>query len=250
MKSVQLFTMVVALAGIAACNAVRPASAPVVTEPEPTAVAPEFKPQYYTSRLFMQEGRYPELFAPDSFAVWVDQSVAEYKYRQAVDDGVEVDPALKAAALHISQDYIVFECHLASVFGDMSIAYDVVGLRGITAYLLTPDGSKISPIQTIIGTHAEEEPVGALKRFERTDLIVFSKRDFWLGDTYLDPELDSVRLVLDGFNSTFYFDWPAAAEPPADSTGWMPQAEEAARVAQVGFVDLFDRLKRLAGNFH
>ena len=211
-----------------------------------------FVPTTFLSTIHKGETRYANLYAPDSFALWVSPEVADLKREQSVAEGMELDPDLDHAARYITDRYLVFECHLRSAFPDASIAYDVVGLRNIALYLETPEGHRIHPIQRIMDAHLEQDNEGALQVFERSNIVVFEKTDIITGAPAIDGEAARVRLVAEGFNSSFYFEWiatPPEPEPvftePAPKTRWSPTQTEAYRVAKVGFEELFTRLRRL-----
>lgn len=206
----------------------------------------QFHPASYTASINMKQGRYPNLFAPDSFAVWVTAEVTDLKRDAAVRDGQEIESVLDQTARDVDSGYILFELHIASMFPDSSIAYDVVGLRNMGVHLETPEGTKIRPIQTILGTHAGEEEHGALLKFARTNLLVFPKRDLLTDTLLIDHTMGGVRLVIEGFNSEYFFDFPSSAGTSAGSGN----GERARlRAMKVGFKDLFTRLRAISHIF-
>lgn len=220
-------------------------SAPVVENiamPDDPAAPTEFQPLSSLSLIHLEEGRYPNLFSSGSYALWVDESVARAKLQKDAQDGIPVNAALSNDADYISANYLVFECRLESVFPDASIAYDVVGLRNIDIYLVTPGGGLVRPIQRILGTHADESQLGALRRFGRTNVLVFAKQDILAGTPTIRSDVEGVRMVVDGFNSTFYFEWAAAG------TGRPPTAADGTK-GRLGFSDLYSKLRVLARKF-
>ena len=106
----------------------------------------QFKPAYYQAQIRLDKGRYGDLYAAESFALWVSPEVANAKWDQALAGGDTIEPLLKADAIAVTQEFVVVECHLSSVFRDQSVAYDAVGLRGASAYLETSSGRKIQPL--------------------------------------------------------------------------------------------------------
>jgi len=229
---------------LAGCQTTRPHEEEIAPPQEPVA---GFEPAVYVSPLHAGEARYPNLFAPDSFAVWVGSEVSDMKRSQADDSGAPVDPGLDKDAAWINSRYIVIECHVQSAFSDSSIAYDASGFRGIDVYILTPEGQRIRPVQTVVASPVHEEQMGTLKKYERTNLLVFARRDFWVGRPRITESAPSVKLVLEGYNSQFYFEWPSIAglegPPPGVS------AEDVARIAKTSFVDLYGRIRQLAHIF-
>ena len=231
----------IALCAVLAACKTSPPSQPAAQTRAPDQAA-EFQPAYPISAITFELGSYPELFSSECYAVWISPDVAEQKRAEDVERGFTPDPWIQEDALSILHDFIVIECHTESVFGDMSIAYDVVGLRGVTAFLETPDGRRINPIQRIIGAPVEEEQRGALKAFRRSNILVFPRRDLWSGSLTLDPSLIAMKLVLESHNSRFAFQWPDLRY--ADPTAVSAQPDRF-RLLKVGFTELFESVRRL-----
>lgn len=235
----------VVVAGLAAV-----AVAGCQTTPQPTADAEgpllgvQFVPLTFVSPIHAGSG-YADLFSPEAYAVWVGPDVAAMKQAAAVKAGESVLDSQAIAARQVTQTYHVFECHLVSVFGDMSIAYDAVGLRNVRAYLMTPGGVRTEPVQVSVGENLMESPEGALKRYGRTCLLAFPKGDPVAGPA-VPADAPSVRLVLEGYGSTAYFEWPAT---PAFKEGWIPTAEEYLKAVHLGFKDFSERTARFMHNF-
>ena len=233
----------------AACQTMSPAPPPDIEEAVPP-IPRGYQPMSYVSTIHWEAGEYPDLFSSDSSAVWVDGNVAQLKYENEAASDNPPSQRLVAQAQAISRDFFIFECHIESVFRDTSIAYDVVGFRGLEVHLETPDGTHVRPIQTIIGTPVEEEQHGALKLFRRTNIVVFPRHDLWTGADTVAVGSRSVRLVISGHNSEFYFEWP---ELPltAIETGWnwRPSENEMYQALKVSFSELYGRLRRLAHTF-
>jgi hypothetical protein len=212
----------------------------------PSTPLVQFKPAYYQSQVRLVEGRYGNLYAAESFALWVSPEVANAKWDQALAGGDTIEPLLKADAITVTQEFVIVECHLSSAFSDMSVAYDAVGLRGATAYLETPSGRKIQPLQQLFQGDLSEVPEGALRRFGRTIVLVFPKRDLWLRQPTLEAGAPSMKLVISGPQGRFAFEWPAVlpdAQPPKLT---VPEAKAAVKV---GFRDPYTNLRRLAHMF-
>ena len=241
MKTIGRLGLMVALAAaIVSCKTGGPEEPPQPPPKEPYA----FRAARALSELHFEQGPYPAIFAPSSYALWVDEDVTALRRKAALEAGETITPTTDAEVDVITRDYVIVECHLDSLFADMSIAYDVVGCRGLSVYLTTPDGRQIAPIQTLIGTSLKEEPQDALKLFGRTNLIVFPKRDLWLDTPLVGPDAPSVRLVLEAHKTSFYFEWPAlkpdvVPEPKRTS-------DEIRAVLQTGFKAFHERVQRLA----
>lgn len=215
------FAALAALA-LSACQT-KPKPEPVTTT-VPVAVG-DFVPVNAAVPLRMESGRYPNLFAPTSYAVWITNGVAAAKLNREQATGGEISPLLQADAATINANFYVIEVNLESAFPDASIAYDVVGMRAISAYLTLPDGTQVFPAQRVMATTAGENAEGALRRYGRTNLIVFPKVDVLSGMPTVPGGLAGISLTLDGFNSIFQFDWTASLESatapvtPQDSGG-------------------------------
>jgi hypothetical protein len=159
-----------------------------------------FQPAGYLSRLHLASGAYPNLFAGDSHAIWVGPEIISQ--RQAEPGSAEA-----ASAVMLNENFLVIEVRLESVFADMSIAYDVVGLRGLYVYLLTPDGRKVSPAQIEIGSDLEEKAQGTLRVFARNNRLIFNRNELQLAVPAYGAPPGTVRLMMEGYNSVFYFEW-------------------------------------------
>lgn len=214
---------------------------PEIAAEDVVAAPADFRPALYTSRIHLDSGRYPNLFSPNTNAIWVEQKVAAVKLEQEAAAGVTISQSLESDARYVTENYHVFECYFESMFPDASIAYDVIGLRNLDIYLTAFDGTRIDPLQRILGSHADERARGALKEFSRTSVVVFPKYDLLTGATLIAPDAPGVRLVVEGFNSEFYFEWPALAETA--------QVIEEPPEGKLSFSSIYSRLRVLAQDF-
>jgi hypothetical protein len=235
----------IALAGVLAvsCQTRGEPDAKDKTKVEPAVDTSEFVPVSFLTPIRLEKGRYSDLFSPESYGVWVGADVAALRRAKAVEQGEAIDPKLDAAVARITENYLIFECHVASVFSDMSIAYDVVGLRGVSAYLLTPGGGKVTPIQVVVGASAREERQGALRKYARTNLIVFQKRDLCETAPTIADAAPSVRLVLEGYDSTFCFEWCSSRSAPQP---WIPNQEEYVKALKTGFKETYQGILKFS----
>jgi hypothetical protein len=221
-------------------------------EPEFTPVPPPppqavFVPAATQASLQFAAGRYPNLFAPESRAVWGGGTVTT---QVSSIEPVEENAAAAAGPIEItppaaSDGQLMIECRIESEFPDISIAYDVAGLRGCNAYLELPDGTRLLPAQKIIGRELSETPVGALRRYARTNRLYFPVSDNGLLVPMGSPGL---RLVIQGHDSTFFFEWPNVPPPP-DYKPPIGQREGTQKLKR-GWHKTTSRAKRVGGNFH
>lgn len=218
-------------------------------EPEPTRVvaAPfDFTPQHFMAPIRTGDVRYRMLYAPESHAIWITDEVDEMKLDSDVSQGIAIDDDLRHTARIADARFMVIECRLESAFADSSVAYDVVGLRNVDAYLLTPSGERIYPVQRIMAPHADETSQGALIRFGRTTVLVFPKTDLINPAASPISGAPSVRLVLDGFHSQFHFEWQNA-----DQSGLLEVSDTGARstsaldAVRTGYTSIYSLLSPL-----
>ncbi|MBI2423129.1 MAG: hypothetical protein HYV27_09895 [Candidatus Hydrogenedentes bacterium] len=220
-----------------------------------------FSPQLAVSRLYQDGGAYPTLFSSDSYALWVGPELTAARRAESVEAGETIDPEADTIAPIINENFLVIECHLVSYFEDMSIGYDVVGLRGISISLETPDGHRVYPAQSVVGTDLVEESNGALKIYRRTCLLIFPRGSLNLtvpmpgaapakSDGMMDsapPPHGNVRVVLEGFDTRFFFEWfPGMPEVTPSSN---PLKGVYAQKAKMKFNDFYGRLKTVAHKF-
>jgi hypothetical protein len=192
------------------------------------------------------EGRYGDLFSGASRAVWITNDVSAMK-KAASTAPAFAPPGIDADAAALVEAYIVIECHLESEFSDMSVAYDVTRLRGIQMYLETPDGTKLRPIQTRSFGGVDEEQAGALKQFSLTTVAIFPRDNLLVGMPAIGANAESARLVLEGHDSAYYFEW---AGMPAEQQGIRaPTQEEAVYITKLGYYELYGSIRRLAHIF-
>ncbi len=198
----------------------------------------QFTPAFLATGIQMLEGGYPDLFTGASRAVWVDREMTQLLRQDYAAGGTPVDPSLDQTAEVVGQHFIVIECHVESMIADASIGYDAVRFRGIDCYLLTPDGMPVPPAQMIIGTPVVEEQVGTLRKYARTNILVFPREDVMLGRPSIALDAPAVRLVLQGHGCVFAFEWPGlgTSAPPS------PYAQGAA-VMRENFGEFFGKLR-------
>jgi len=236
----------VAVLGLAVCVSGCVTRGPENGEPAPPPVALEFAPVSFVSPIQLERGPYGNLFAADSYAVWVGDYAASLKRAHAEESGEKIDPILAEASGRLNENFLIFECHLASAFADMSIGYDAVGLRNADVYLLTADGRTVRPVQTILAGPVEESYQGAIRKFERVNLVVFPRKDLATGMPAVDAMDPSVRLVIKAVRTTFYFEWASGlgTVPPA-----APTVEDRLRAVKMGFNEVYRKILEGAHRF-
>lgn len=185
-----------------------------------------FTPRVHRVVIQAGEGRYPNLFTTASYAVWgketaasvplpppvaVDTAAGDAPTEAAMDANLEsVPPQPEVEAARAGG--LTIECHLESEFPDRSIAYDAVGLRGMTILLKLPDGRELQPAQKTLGSELEEVPIGALRRYGRKLTLYFSESQFMVENPAVNPKAAGVQLRIVGLESQFFFDWPATPD--------------------------------------
>ncbi len=232
----------IALAMLLSLTACQTGEHKAKTSKKAPAVPVEFQPAAYIAPIQLAHGHYMDLFSADSYGVWLGSEVTSQREIQAKAAGETVDPKLAAAMTRLTQNFLVFECHLSSAFSDMSIAYDVVGLRNMKIYLMTPVGGRCMPAQIIVGSSAREEHQQALRKYSRTCLILFAKRDLFAGAPAVAPQSTSVRLAFEGFGSMFVMEWPTSAEVA-------PFAASASKALQTKFTEMGGLVMRISHIF-
>lgn len=215
-------------------------------QPAPPVEQTEFEPAYFVSPASFESGRYTDLYDPDSYAVWVGSRLADQKLAEEEQAGQPLDMTLARDAAAVVRNFVVVELHLVSQFGDMSIALENVDLRHASAYLEMPDGRRVRPLQRVFATSLGEEQAGALKRFSRTILLIFPRRDLWFGRMQLDPSYRSVKLALEGYDSRYVFEWP---EQRFGDPAVVPSEADRLRQVRMGFSELFSAVRNAARIF-
>jgi len=228
-------------------------------QPETPKVHHDFIPANFISRVVYEKGKYKNLLSPRTHAIWVDKNISEIKlaFENQQAQHSPIDEDLISDAAFISENYIVIECHIETTLPDASVAYDVSSLRNLNIYLQPSGASNFYPLQQVIASPAEEKQVGALKQFNRQNFLVFAKEDLISGQPTIPVDVSQMRLYIEGYGTTFYFEWkpqdaivlesPEGA-PPQDITDvirWRPNQTESYQVLKVRFSDLYTKLQAL-----
>ena len=190
----------------------------------------------------MVKGRYSNLFAPECYAIWLGPDVAAFRRAKAAEAGTPIDPIFDSAISRIVEDYLVIECHMISVFPDVSVAYDAVRLRGITPYLGLGEGKHVAPSQMILASPVRESNEGALRRFERLIYIVFPKQAAQTQQPTLSPHAPSAPLFLDGFGTLYCFEWVSSTPAPPPQN---PAIDASMRLLKKGYTEGYGALVRV-----
>lgn len=202
-----------------------------------------FTPQANTVPLNLESGAYPTLYSGTSYATWVTPAMGEMASGEADDAMPAVDPS----TANMAASFLVIECHLASEFADMSIAYDVVGLRGASVYLETPGGERVMPSQIVVGQELRESQHGALRAYGRTNVLLFPRSQSTLTITSDLAKSNKFRLVIEAHSSVFVFAWqpvfPGTLPPPP-----LAQREGVQRFRS-GYQSLFGKVRGVSHTF-
>ena len=211
----------------------------------PGTVVP-FAPARVRAPIQYDTGRYATLFTNDSYALWVDAAVSAARLAEAQEAGAGPDPRSATRAATLDAAFQVFECRLDSLFADGAIAYDVVGLYGVDVYLETSDGRVIRPARTAAGS-LEEGRKGALLHFSRTVLVGFPRDQFRVTVGAGETRGASVRLVIEGHGTKFYFEWfSVMPEVYLDGRAIQRKKVEAAKMS---FKTYYAKVRAWAHNF-
>ena len=175
------------------------------------------------------EGAYPNLFTGASHAIWnphLPAAEVPAPVTGASEDTEAMEATMETGVQPVAPPSVPrdlrIQCFLESEFPDMSIAYDAVGLRGMSVYLALPGGEEIVPAQKVLDTELGETPVGALRRYSRSLTLYFPAGYFMVENPAANPGAEGVRLVLEGHGTKFQFQWHATpdllvkTEPRAD----------------------------------
>lgn len=200
------------LAGVLpACQTRAPVDPQGDPENPPRIGAPmTYAPAHGTAQLQFGAGPYPTLYDGSSTCEFVMPQAAAAPAPDTTMDAAaaatEVTP-LPAQATGLAASHFLFNCKLTSVFEDSSIAYDAAGLRGVNAYLLLPDGTRVSPIETALDPQLIEKSQGALRSYTRNLTLLFPRVPITLPVPQPGVPVQGLRLVLDGFGAQFFFEW-------------------------------------------
>lgn len=229
---------------------------PTTAERVPAGAPIYFHPANAQAPIMFESGRYPTLFAGNSHATWIEPVAPAAPAASAVKEvsvaapgqpsleAMENDPkqlseavppsAEEQEARALATNFNVVYCDMASVFMDSAIAYDVVGLRNVQAYLLTPEGKRLEPVQRMINSQLDEQPQGALKKYRRSIVLLFPKEPEPIATPLAGARPPGMRLMLEGYGSKFYFEWPAQipveiGAPPLGEREWVKKGEKTYR---------------------
>jgi hypothetical protein len=221
--------------------------APDDMELDPNRTTVPFQPMAYLARVRAAEGPYPNLYAGDTYALWVGPEVTAQRKAEAEAGGVAVAPEADAIAPIIEERFVVIECHLISMFADMSIGYDVVGLRNVEVYLENADGQRVDPVQVLVGGQLEEVQQGALRLFRRSCLVVFPKDALVVTVPVAPNRVPATRLVLAALDTEFYFEWMPVLR--AEDLG-VPLRDRAwVQAGKLGYNQFFGALQNVSHTF-
>ena len=235
-----LFTLIIGSIGLMSCQTTQ-----IVPPSEERPLPTEFRPVTHLAVSQQVSGGYPDLVSEDSFAVWVSSGVLAMKKEQAIKEGApraDVEQEFAAVDTVVGTKYVVVELHLESAFRDMSIAYDMAAMRGVSAYLTTSDGGRVEPVRVILGK-LEQKDQGVLKVFRRSNLLIFPKQTP-NGDKLVEPEAAAAQLVIQGFDAEYMFEWMNevfVADVTTPREGW--------QMVRMSLKDMADALGQFSHRF-
>jgi hypothetical protein len=144
--------------------------------------------------------------------IGVSDEVSRIKFAQDTDVmSVDVagDSAELADARLINANFLVFELHLKSAFGDPSIANEFSRMDKAQLVLVDDTGQRIKPAGTVVSKAAETER-GPLREFARTVIVVFPRYDIMTGNPTVRPGSEYMRVYLQGYDTVYMFEWVSA----------------------------------------
>jgi len=210
------------------------------TETGGTVVRPgiqvPFSPVRTGAPIQWESGPYPTLFSPESWAAWVGS-----------DADASASPEWAAALTLPADRFSLLECRLKSGFADQSIAYDVVGLRGVDVWLETPDGRRILPVQVIRDGHLDEQFQGALRVFTRRCLLVFPRDKLYFVVDRGTAAVQEIRLCLQAAQTVFSCRW--SGETPVVNTPVPLGEHPAAQTVRKELRQIWEKSKEVSHQF-
>lgn len=165
-------------------------------------------PAQSVARLQFESGPYATLYDGSSTCVLVSATPIRDIDPEPLPGETPAPASAPQTVSEPIQSELVFQLTLKSVFEDSSIAYDAVGLRGVRAYLHLPDGSQVSPMQTVLDSQLTEQAQGALRSYQRTLSLVFPRTMILLPTPKPGETATGIRLVLEGYGARYFFEWP------------------------------------------
>ncbi|MFC1734564.1 hypothetical protein ACFL1X_00500 [Candidatus Hydrogenedentota bacterium] len=174
---------------------------------------------------------YPELFSSISQALCLTPRIlrerAEAEAIALPEPSSETPETTGDDTLRNFHDrFIAFELHTVSNFADAGIASEMVKLSEVDIFLVDGKGRMYAPVRMVIGP-VEEDFVGALRRFSRTNLLVFLRDNPLTKKPLFEPDTTWTRLELHAFESRFFFDWSLVSTqiPPQEKSLLRQRAE-------------------------
>jgi len=230
----------------AGCTRVRP-DTPAVS-PLPVD-GPPFRPTtYLATPQIASDAKYRDLMTSDSYMIWVSDDVARIKFAQDTGIGpndVEQEAQQLADARLINANFLVFELHIKSAFGDPSIANEFTRMEDVELYLTDDSGHKVSP-SGIVVSRAERTNRGPLREFARTVVIAFPRYDIFTGNPNVHPDAAYMRVFIDGYETLHMFEW-IRAEPPEEFIE--TYARQLSGVMQAGYTEFYGAMQTVFKNF-
>lgn len=153
--------------------------------------------------------RYPDLFAPSSFAVLLNVDLLLDRL-DADAAALHYPPAqveAERASLHnLAAQFVICELHLRSSFGDLGVAHDAVALRNMEVTLADDTGRSVQSAAVQLGTSQEIE-YPEKTEVMRINIVLFPKAPVPGASPLIQPTTQQIYLALAGEGSQFRAEW-------------------------------------------
>lgn len=175
----------------------------------PGAAGPPALEDLTASFVPLPDSRYPNLYEPDSFAVFLSPEtlfarlgVEAEAYHYPPD---EVDEERRRIA-DLSTRFYICELHLMSAFADAAVARDAVVLHEVTVTLENDEGRRSAAVGAQVGVLDGIE-VGDTQVVRCTNIVLFPRGDLTGDAPLLAPTTQRLKVVLTAYESAFEAVW-------------------------------------------
>lgn len=243
-RGVSVLAAAIAVTLVAAGCRTKP-EGPGGTMPLPSE-GPPFRPTTSIAKpQIAQDAQYPNLMSGSSYMIWVSDDVVNIKLAQEtaeLNNDLEDEVGAVADTQMVNDNFLVFELHIKSAFGDPSVAKDFT--RNVSLFLADDAGRRVSPLQIYVGK-ASESRLEVQKEFSRTIIVLFPRYDIITGNPTVGPNAPGMRVYLEGYDTTYMFEWVRADQP---ERSLHDTAEDFADIAHMSFSEFCLALKTIFTN--